>query len=120
MPQDLLAELAGYNDELALESRRGRGERADAVRDEIARVRREIGEQADRLEAEADDHVEQGQDLKAAQAAVAARGLRAALEAAGPHPAPLENTAESRPKETARATTKPAAGKPAGGAKGGS
>lgn len=113
MSNDLLAELAGYNDELVLESRRGRGERADAIREEIARVRREISEQADKLDVVAEDAIESGQDLKAAQATIEARRLRAALEAAGPHPAPLETMAESRPKETTAGKT--AASKAKGG-----
>lgn len=79
MAHDLLAELAGYRDELAGEERRGRAGRAACVRAEIDRVRTQIAVRAEILEQEAEDHIEAGQDVKAAQAAVAARNLRQAL-----------------------------------------
>lgn len=116
---DLVAELGGYNAELEREENAGRSERADAVRGEIARVRKAIADLAEQYETEAEQQLETGLDVKAGQASVEARRLRKVLEEAGPHPAPLENTAESRPKETAKTAAKPAAGKPAG-AKGGS
>jgi hypothetical protein len=90
MSHDLVAELEGYNNELAREENRGRGERADAVREQIARVRKEIADRVEQLEADAEHYTEQGQDLKAAQAAIDARKLRAELECAGPFPAPVD------------------------------
>lgn len=90
MTHDLVAELQGYNNELAREENRGRGERADAVREQIARVRAEISDRADQLEIDSMNFTEQGQDLNAAQAAIDARKLRAELEAAGPFPAPVD------------------------------
>lgn len=90
MSHDLVAELEGYNNELAREENRGRGERADAVREQITRVRKEIADRVEQLEADAEHYTEQGQDLKAAQAAIDARKLRAELESAGPFPAPVD------------------------------
>lgn len=80
MAHDLLAELAGYQAEFAREDRNKRTERAAAVREEIDRVRGEIEAKADDLEAEAAGFVDEGQDVRAAQAAVRARELRQALE----------------------------------------
>jgi hypothetical protein len=78
---DLLAELAGYQAEYAREDRDGRTERAAAVREQMDRVRGEIESKAEDLEAEAAGLVDEGQDVRAGQAAVAARELRQALEA---------------------------------------
>lgn len=104
MAHDLLAELAGYTNELAGAERRGRSEHAAAVRTEVTRVRGEIADRAEILEAQSADHTEAGQDLKAAQAAIEARELRQALEEAdAPATAPLENAAESKPRRTASA-----------------
>lgn len=80
MAHDLLAELAGYQAEYAREDRNQRAERAAAVREEIDRVRGEIEEKAEDLEAKAAEYVDEGQDVRAAQAAVQARELRQALE----------------------------------------
>lgn len=80
MSHDLLAELAGYQAEFDREDRNGRTERADAVREELDRVRQEIEAKAEDLEAKSAEHVDEGQDVRAAQAAVAARELRQALE----------------------------------------
>jgi hypothetical protein len=101
---DLLAELAGYTNELAGAERRGRDEHATAVRAEVARVRAEIATRAEILEAQSADHIDAGQDVKAAQAAIEARELRQALEVPdAPATAPLENAADSRPRRTAAA-----------------
>jgi outer membrane biosynthesis protein TonB len=81
---DLLAELAGYTNELAGAVQRGRDKQAAAVRAEIERVRATIAERAEILEAKSADHTEAGQDLKAAQAAIQARELRQALDTLGP------------------------------------
>ncbi|MEU1474522.1 hypothetical protein [Streptomyces sp. NPDC005760] len=80
MAHDLLAELAGYQAEYAREDRNNRTERAAAVREQIDRVRGEIEAKAEDLEAKAAEHIDEGQDVRAAQAAVAARELRQALE----------------------------------------
>ncbi|MFF5004681.1 hypothetical protein ACFY3G_17845 [Streptomyces phaeochromogenes] len=80
MSHDLLAELAGYQAEFAREDRNGRTERADAVREELDRVRGEIEAKAEDLEAKSAEYVDEGQDVRAAQAAVRARELRQALE----------------------------------------
>ncbi|MGW7195545.1 hypothetical protein [Streptomyces chryseus] len=88
MSHDLLAELAGYQAELAREERNCRTERAAAVREQLDRVREAISEKADALEVSAEDYTDQGQDVRAAQAAVEARELRRALESDGPEPDP--------------------------------
>lgn len=80
MAHDLLAELAGYQAEYAREDRNNRTERAAAVQEEIDRVRGAIEDKAEELEAKAAEHTDEGQDVRAAQAAVAARELRQALE----------------------------------------
>jgi hypothetical protein len=80
MGHDLLAELAGYKNELARELGLKRHERAAAVRDEIRRVREQISDRIGDLEAEAADHIEAGRDGKAGECAVAARPLVAAYD----------------------------------------
>lgn len=80
MGHDLLAELAGYTNELDREVRNKRPERAAAVRDEIRRVREQISDRVGELESEAADHIEAGRDGKAGECAVAARPLVAAYE----------------------------------------
>lgn len=79
MAHDVLAELAGYQNELAREVQLGRDERAAAIRDQIARVRSQISASIDALEAEYENLVEAGKDLQAAQAAIRARELSRAL-----------------------------------------
>jgi outer membrane biosynthesis protein TonB len=80
MGHDLLAELAGYKNELARELGLKRRDRAAAVRDEIRRVREQISDRITELEAEAEDHIEAGRDGKAGECAVAARPLQAAYD----------------------------------------
>jgi len=78
MTHDLLAELAGYKNELDREVRNKRTERAAAVREEIRRVREQIADRVDELEAEATEHTDAGRDGLAGECAVAARPLVAA------------------------------------------
>lgn len=106
MAHDLLAELAGYRNELARENQLARTDRAAAIRTEIARVRKAIASRAEVLDAEGDNYVEAGQDLKAAQAAIEARALRKAIDDGDPGqepaaaPAEPETAADSRPRRT--------------------
>lgn len=94
MAHDLLAELAGYTNEL--DHVTGQPERAAAVRKEVQRVRGEIAERVKELEAEATDHTDAGRDVKAAQCAVAARPFIAALR-----DGEQETALESKPRRTA-------------------
>lgn len=83
---DRLAELAGLRDELAIsengprESRRGK---SDEIRAEITRVHDELEDEAKDLEARSEALTGRGQDVPAAEAAVAARDIRQALAADG-------------------------------------
>lgn len=94
MAHDLLAELAGYTNELARVA--GQSERAAAVREEVQRVRGEIAERVKELEAEATEHSDAGRDVRAAECAVAARSFIAALR-----DGELETAVESKPRRTA-------------------
>ncbi|SFF11512.1 hypothetical protein SAMN05216251_108220 [Actinacidiphila alni] len=82
---DRIAELAGLRAELDNcengPRRETRKAAADDVREQIERLRTELSEDADRLEAEASDLTDQGQDGRAGDAAVAARVIRTALDA---------------------------------------
>jgi hypothetical protein len=82
---DRLAELAALRAELDLcengPRRQSRAGSADKVREHIERVRRELAEDADRLDADAGDLAEKGFDGLAGVAAVHAREIRAALDA---------------------------------------
>lgn len=82
---DRIAELAGLRAELDNAQNGPQQEiRKDSVADikkDIERVRGELAGDADRLEAESSDLAEQGQDGRAGDAAVAARVIRAALDA---------------------------------------
>lgn len=82
---DRIAELRGLRAELDnAQNGPRREQRKDAVTDiksEIERLRGELAEDADRLEAESADLADQGQDGRAGDAAVAARVIRAALDA---------------------------------------
>lgn len=103
---DLAAELQGYREELAEYEARGLDKRAGLVRKEVARVEGEIRETAEGLEREAAEHDEAGQDVRAAEARVAARGFRALLPAEskpkrGPGRPRKENTADKTPREKA-------------------
>lgn len=93
---DRIAELAGLRAELDNcengPRRETRAAAADEVREQIARVRGELADDADRLDAEAGDLAEKGQDGIAGGRAVAAREIRAALEADEPDPAAAKPT----------------------------
>lgn len=84
---DRIAELRGLRDELDNcengPRKESRSESADQVREQIERVRGEIAEDADRLDTEANDLMDKGQDGRAGEAAVAARYLRRTLDADG-------------------------------------
>lgn len=94
MAHDLLAELAGYTNELDRVA--GRSDRAAAVRAEIQRVRGQIADRVKELEAESAEHAQAGRDVKAAECAVAARPFAQALR-----DGEQETAAESKPRRTA-------------------
>lgn len=103
---DLGAELRGYRDELAECEARGLDKRAGLVRKEVTRVEGEIRETAERLEREAAEHDEAGQDVRAAEARVRAREFRALLPAEdkpkrGPGRPRKETTVDKTPREKA-------------------
>ena len=80
---DRVAELAGLRNELATcenGPRESRREKVDEVQEQIDRVRGELEKEAEQLEARAEALAEGGQDVPAAQAAVAAREIRTALQ----------------------------------------
>jgi hypothetical protein len=82
MSHDLIAELTGYQQELAGAEQRHQDERADAVRGEIDRVVTEVARRVEQLLAQADNHEDAGEDLQAASARVEAKRLaRAVIEA---------------------------------------
>lgn len=85
---DRVAELRGLRAELHnCENGPRRGTRqaaADEVREQIARTRGELAAEADRLDIEAEDFTDKGQDGIADARAVAARAIRAALDADEP------------------------------------
>ena len=81
MSHDLLAELAGYQSELAGYERQNRTERAAAVRGEVDRVIGEAKTRIEQLLTQAEGHEDAGQDVPAAQARVEAKRLAAALPA---------------------------------------
>jgi hypothetical protein len=82
---DRIAELAGLRAELDNATngprRATRKTAAGDIEQRIEQLRGELAEDADRLEAEANDLAEQGQDGRAGDAAVAARVIRTALDA---------------------------------------
>lgn len=86
MAHDLLAELAGYESELA--GYKNRPERAADVRKEIERVGGLIVREIDRLLAVAEGHEDEGRDVPAARARIEAKRLAAALPE-GKRPAAL-------------------------------
>ncbi|WP_080671667.1 hypothetical protein [Salinispora cortesiana] len=101
MSHDLIAEMQAYRDERSRYAREGRAERAAAVGAELARVVAAIGVEADKLDAKAAGHADDGQDVLAAQARIAAKRLRATVAEVGE----LENTAggeSSRKRSTRR------------------
>lgn len=101
---DLLAELDGYRTELANAERAGRQDRADAVRPHLGRLAGLIEAEAARLDAQAETHENEGQDVLAAQARVEAKRLRRGAQLTADASPAGENAADARPKETA--TTK--------------
>jgi hypothetical protein len=103
MSHDFIAELGGYRNELARYTRAGDTGRADAVREQMAKVVTAIGVEVDRLDAVADNHMTAGQDLLAARATIEARRLRAALAELGTaaEQGEQETAADATPRETA-------------------
>jgi hypothetical protein len=102
---DLVAELAGFRNELAHSVSRGLTKRAAAVRAEIARVTGEIHAEITALRARGEAHMAAGQDGLAAQVAGRVRALVAAAgDPDGPAPARLLETTDrsQAPKRTAR------------------
>lgn len=97
MSHDLIAELQAYRDERSRYARDGRAERAAAASAELARVAAAISVEADKLDAKAAGHADNGQDVLAAQARTAAKRLRATVAEVGE----LENTA-GRKRSTRR------------------
>lgn len=87
---DRVAELAGLRAELATckngprETWRGK---ADEVQAQIDRVHNELVTEAEGLEEQAQKFEESGQDVRAAEAAVAARRIRALLDEGDEAPA---------------------------------
>jgi len=94
---DLISELEAYRAEQARYVREGKKDRVAAVVAEAERVAAAISTEAEKLDAKAAGHVDDGQDVLAAKAMVEARRLRAALAEMG---AP-ETAAEAAPRETA-------------------
>lgn len=107
MSHDLIAELQGYRNELASAERYAKTDRADAVREQIARVTGAIQERVDELEATAVEHEQNAQEVLAAHARVEAGRLRRAL-ADRPEASPpgAENAVAAAPRQTAT-TRKP-------------
>lgn len=110
MNHDLLAELAGYEAELAGYERQHRTERADAVRTEITRVIGEVQVKIERELTVAEGHEDAGQDLLAAQARVEAKRLARGLpeehrperlRALFPETAGASDAAAAEPQESA-------------------
>lgn len=93
MSHDLLAELAGYNNELAGYGRNK--ERAEQVRAQIERVTAQIRVRVEQLQADADNHITDGQDVLAAQALVEARRLVRESDIK-----PVETVVDAAPRET--------------------
>ncbi|MER6533012.1 hypothetical protein ABT215_04155 [Streptomyces sp900105755] len=97
---DRVAELAGLRAELAncengpRESRRGK---TGEVQEQIERVRGELETEAEQLEARAESLAANGQDVPSAEAAVAARDIRTALQGDEP--------ADESPKRSGKRTT---------------
>jgi hypothetical protein len=106
---DRIAELGGLRAELAnCENgpRESRRTVAAEVRKEIARVRGELEEHARALERRVEELTSNGQDVPAAEAAVAARAIRTELDVDEPAPA------KARPAGTAAKQTAAAAKPP--------
>lgn len=95
---DLIAEYEAYRTEQARYVREGRKDRAAEAGKEADRVAAVIGVEAEKFAAQADNHVEAGQDLLAARALIEAKRLRRALADVAPGD---ENAADSTPRDTA-------------------
>jgi hypothetical protein len=105
---DRVAELAGLRAELAIcenGPRESRRDKTGEVRAEIDRVRGELDAEAEKLEEQAEKLAGDGQDVPAAQAAVAARDIRKAIEGDEPaappkRPAKRNTAAAKAPEQT--------------------
>jgi hypothetical protein len=97
---DRVAELAGLRNELASCTN---GPRVSEVQAQIDRVRGELTAEAEKLEDRAEHLAEAGQDIPAAQAAVAAREIRTALQGDEPE----ATAAKGRSKRTTAAAKAP-------------
>lgn len=97
---DRVAVLAGLRNELASCTN---GPRESEVKAQIERVRGELTAEAEKLDDRAEHLAEAGQDVPAAQAAVAAREIRTALQADEPEAA----APKARGKRTAAAAKAP-------------
>lgn len=85
---DRVAELRGLRDEFARHTQYDRSERAQQTAEHIDRVRSEIEADIEALEDRSAELAERGQDIPAAEAAAAARSLRAALDELTADPVP--------------------------------
>lgn len=110
MSHDLIAELAGYQAELAGAEQQGKKDRAAAVRKEIDRVIGAAAARIAQLLARAENHETAGEDLSAAQARVEAKALARALpeeklakhlRALAKPPGGTETAVQSTPQQTA-------------------
>jgi hypothetical protein len=110
MYHDLLAELTGYRNELAIATAADDADRSALVQGEIARVSGEIQARVDEFEGAAKQHDADGQDVRGAEARVEARRYRDALDTTPTvtRPDQAQEKAVPAPKETAtrRRTTK--------------
>lgn len=105
---DLLAELAGYRNELAVAA--GDKDLTGQVQSQIDRVSTEIQARVSEFEDAAQVHDSEGQDVRAAESRVEARRFRDALDTTptSTRPSGATETAVPASKETAtrRRTTK--------------
>lgn len=113
MHHDLLAELAGYRNELTIQDAAGHADLVEQIEAEIARVSGLITGRADALDTKADTHLQSGADVLAAVARVEARRLRdgaAPAEETGAESAPRETATTRRGRRAQRETSAPANG----------
>ncbi|MEV6046041.1 hypothetical protein [Streptomyces xanthochromogenes] len=95
---DRVAELVGLRNELAIcknGPRESRREKTDEVQEQIDRVRGDLSAEVEGLEERAQVLGESGQDVRAAEAAVEARRIRAVLDEDDPAPAETRKRAGS-------------------------
>ncbi|MFD9943201.1 hypothetical protein ACFWYW_14590 [Nonomuraea sp. NPDC059023] len=109
MAHDLLAELQGYRNELAIIGAQGDSERADAIRGEIQRVTDAVTGRITELQEAAAGHAGGGQDVLAGRALEEAARLISALSAHTPAAAAGNASQPSPPNKTV--TRKPPAAK---------